>query len=317
MDLSLEVQVRMHSIKNQYRRLSKQYTNKLTTNILNGDIGLQLFGTMGKSQVMGQRTHKFYLLRHGETDANASGVLQGSSNFSRLTDLGRKQASNIAKGFFLDQKIPKMDSVFVSPLFRSRDTLAVIESELSKKDLQLSLSENFSNETEGPSRSVVLQNLREIDLYDWEGKHKSEVEEKFPRSYKAWIEGDPHNFRVNHANQLRQPLFELFQRATKVWSDIQHHIVQHGKEQTSDFSKTCLVVSHGSLGQALLGTAFGQDASFFRSYEIPNCGLIEIEWDEDQFILNEQTYRTSQRAKRWRLRWPQNSEWKHHLQIAS
>lgn len=309
----------MHSMKNQYQLLSKQYTTKLIKKNLNENRSLKFFGTMEESKMMGQPAHKFYLLRHGETDANASGVLQGSSNFSRLTDLGRKQASNVATGFFLDQKLQKVDSVFVSPLSRSRDTLAVIENELSK-EFQGSPSEIFSEKTEKFPRSVVLSNLREIDLYDWEGKHKSEVEEKFPRSYKAWIEGDPENFRVNDADQLRQPLFELFQRARKVWNEIHQCILQQEKEinsheQPTHISKTCLIVSHGSLGQALLGTAFGQHASFFRSYEIPNCGVIEIEWDKDQFITNEKKYDISQRAKRWRLRWPQSSEWKHHLLI--
>ena len=97
-------------------------------------------------------------------------------------------------------------------LSRSRDTLAVIENELNK-EFQGSPSEIFSEKIEKFPRSVVLSNLREIDLYDWEGKHKSEVEERFPRSYKAWIEGNPKNFIVNDAEQLRQLLFELFQRA--------------------------------------------------------------------------------------------------------
>ena len=36
---------------------------------------------------------RYLLLRHGQTDANAEGRIQGTSDFSRLTALGEAQAA--------------------------------------------------------------------------------------------------------------------------------------------------------------------------------------------------------------------------------
>lgn len=37
-----------------------------------------------------------------------------------------------------------------------------------------------------------------------------------------------------------------------------------------------LIVCHGTFGPALLGTAFGKDATIFRQKEFSNCGMAEI-----------------------------------------
>ena len=41
---------------------------------------------------------RYILLRHGQTDMNAAGIIQGSSDRSRLTPLGRTQARDAARG---------------------------------------------------------------------------------------------------------------------------------------------------------------------------------------------------------------------------
>ena len=38
---------------------------------------------------------RFYIIRRGETDANAADVIQGSSDVSRLTENGKEQAKSI------------------------------------------------------------------------------------------------------------------------------------------------------------------------------------------------------------------------------
>jgi hypothetical protein len=37
---------------------------------------------------------KVYILRHGQTDANAGGIIQGSADFSSLTELVKQQAED-------------------------------------------------------------------------------------------------------------------------------------------------------------------------------------------------------------------------------
>lgn len=58
-----------------------------------------------------------WLVRHGQTAANAAGLIQGRTN-PDLTDLGRRQALALAA------RIPPETRIVSSPLSRARDTAA-------------------------------------------------------------------------------------------------------------------------------------------------------------------------------------------------
>ncbi len=61
-----------------------------------------------------------YLVRHGRTDANAQGLLQGRLD-PPLDDVGRAQAGAIAR------LIGQVDEVIASPLVRAQETAAYFE----------------------------------------------------------------------------------------------------------------------------------------------------------------------------------------------
>ena len=60
-----------------------------------------------------------YVMRHGQTDANANEIEQGSADFSRLTDVGKEQASSAYQAL-VDTSVT---SIYTSPLTRARQTL--------------------------------------------------------------------------------------------------------------------------------------------------------------------------------------------------
>lgn len=66
----------------------------------------------------------FYFIRHGQTDANALGIKQGTINDDRthLTALGQQQAAALHDHFALDFA----DALYVSPLDRTRETAAIL-----------------------------------------------------------------------------------------------------------------------------------------------------------------------------------------------
>jgi len=66
---------------------------------------------------------KLIFVRHGETDANVGGILQGKLE-STLTEKGEKQSREVGKK--LKEKYPKIDLVFCSPLKRTVETLNTI-----------------------------------------------------------------------------------------------------------------------------------------------------------------------------------------------
>lgn len=64
----------------------------------------------------GQPSRSFCLIRHGETTANARGIIAGRNDVP-LTDLGREQARGLA-----GRTWPEPIALFSSPLSRARET---------------------------------------------------------------------------------------------------------------------------------------------------------------------------------------------------
>ncbi|MGE5324419.1 MAG: histidine phosphatase family protein [Actinomycetota bacterium] len=98
---------------------------------------------------------EIYLLRHGETEWNKEGRLQGHKD-SSLTARGREQAQQL--GRILAARVGQRQlSMHVSPLGRARQTAAILRQYLS-----------------GPE-PVVDPRLREMTLGGWEGLTRGEV----------------------------------------------------------------------------------------------------------------------------------------------
>jgi broad specificity phosphatase PhoE len=62
---------------------------------------------------------KVYLIRHGQTDYNVQGIVQGSGVDSHLNDVGRRQAAL----FFEHYKHIPFDKVYTSTLQRSKESV--------------------------------------------------------------------------------------------------------------------------------------------------------------------------------------------------
>uniref|UniRef100_A0A7S4I552 Phosphoglycerate mutase n=1 Tax=Odontella aurita TaxID=265563 RepID=A0A7S4I552_9STRA len=229
--------------------------------------------------------HRYFILRHGETDANASGRIQGSADFSRLTERGQSQAARVGSVVFggsdgegsIDGPIRH---VYASPLTRAQETLQIIREHA---DPSLIPGEG----------EIVLDELREIDLYDWEGRHTSEIEENDPEAYAAWTMGDAHGMEVSGC----KPIVEMWARAGRVWEIIRSANAVAGRTDSDENPSSTLLVCHGTLGQGLLSSALGLDETHFRRHDFPNCGMAEIVWYHDEEI-----------ARNWRWHHPSRSE---------
>lgn len=231
-----------------------------------------------------------YVMRHGQTDANANEIEQGSADFSRLTDLGKEQAGNAYQALVGTC----ITSIYTSPLTRARQTLE-----------QLRQNDTSSTQTVLPPSDRILNDLREIDQYDWQGQGYSELQRQFPESWRAWQKGIPGEMKVleTATNTVHYPLLEIWERADRVWNEI----LELEKEQNVNddtMERAVLIVAHGNLGQALLGTAMGWDASRFNheGSVFGNCGIAEIEF----YDLDTSPRKT---ANRWRWRWPVPAAW--------
>jgi probable phosphoglycerate mutase len=124
-----------------------------------------------------------YYLRHGETDWNRTGRLQGTLDIP-LNDLGREQAVHAGRvlgGLLARDGRNKNGLPFVaSPLGRARVTM-----ELARTQLQLP-----------PSDYALDERLREIGYGTWEGRTLAEAEAQDPDVYARrlqdkWTVGSP------------------------------------------------------------------------------------------------------------------------------
>lgn len=105
---------------------------------------------------------KLYLVRHGQTDWNVAGKIQGSTDIP-LNETGRKQAACLAKGM---ERRP-VARVFTSTLSRAYETAAAI----------------------GESQNVPvyrIPELEEVNYGYWEGLTMEEIEKKYPKELEQW-----------------------------------------------------------------------------------------------------------------------------------
>ena len=191
---------------------------------------------------------RYLILRHGQTNHNAAGIIQGSSDVSRLTDKGEAQAR--ASGAAIAQLDDEIARTYLSPLTRARQTFALL---LESRELPA---------------ATTLDDLREIDLHSWQGRDKTQLKLEQPAAWRAW-QADPLALVVDG----HKPIVDLWARArTSVWPAVRSDAAADG---------ATLLVCHGSLGQALLCTSLGLDETAWRRHEFPNCGLAEVEWPCD------------------------------------
>jgi broad specificity phosphatase PhoE len=99
-----------------------------------------------------------YIVRHGQSEANAQGRYGMDTD---LTELGRKQAKDVAEKF----KEVKFDAVFSSPLRRAHDTAKTIAQE---HNLAVITREALRERKEGAIDGRLYEEMREQlkDLYD-------------------------------------------------------------------------------------------------------------------------------------------------------
>ncbi|MFW7415589.1 histidine phosphatase family protein [Demequina sp. SO4-18] len=105
-----------------------------------------------------------YVVRHGQTEWNVKGLLQGSSDVE-LTDAGQAQAAATATA--LAGLLEATTTVVTSPLVRARDTADAIAGALG-------------------TQTHVDERLRERAYGAWEGITPEERESGWPEEVEAW-----------------------------------------------------------------------------------------------------------------------------------
>lgn len=191
----------------------------------------------------------FYIVRHGQTQWNVKGIIQGQSNSSDLTDKGKEQAKQ------LDEYLRHVhfDAIFSSDLSRARNTAEIIA--LGRKlavETTKALRERKFGRFEGKLRAELLQFEQSF--------HKMENNQKF--RYKPYpdVESDE-------------------EVASRFITFLREVAVAYPK-------KNVLIVTHGAMMRTLLFHLGG--LAYKKSYDsIGNAALIKLDSDGVDFFVKE------------------------------
>jgi len=181
---------------------------------------------------------EIYIIRHGQTDHNAAGIVQGKGVDLSLNDKGRRQA----RAFFEAYKDIPFEIMYTSTLKRAQETLA----DFVKLGLPLE----------------IYADLDEISWGELEGTHSTmESDATFQNLIKRWKEGDIH---AKPAPSGESP-FDLQQRQKRFL-----------KRMLATDYKKILIATHGRFIRAFLCTLTGRPLSEMETFTHSNLCLYKV-----------------------------------------
>jgi broad specificity phosphatase PhoE len=190
-----------------------------------------------------------YLIRHGETEYNRLGIVQGSGIDADLNEAGMAQAS----AFYNAYRHVKFDKIYLSNLKRTYQSVQGFIDEGLPFEKHIGLNEISWGEKEGR-----IPNYQD-DVY-----YKSLI--------KSWQDGD-----VTLQSEGGESPLQVRERQTPV---IEHILKNHQEE-------TILIAMHGRAMRILLTTIFDQDLSAMDTWEHSNLCLYKLQYHypSEQFEL--------------------------------
>ena len=184
-----------------------------------------------------------YIVRHGQTEWNVIGRMQGSSDIP-LNRAGRQQAENVAKRF---ASLP-LDAAYSSPLSRAYDTAAAIVR----------------------GRSLVIEKepaLIEVGFGVWEGKSFEEMDTVYAQPFHAYM-NDPEN------NPAQQGGDDMRLRLTDMRAFLQRLLQQY------THGENVLLVTHGFAIRILLSVVMEAPLSCMSVFFMGNTSISVIRYEQ-------------------------------------
>lgn len=160
-----------------------------------------------------------HIFRHGETEWNRKGLMQGHHD-SPLSETGRNDAVAVSR----DLADVKFDLAISSSSGRARETTSIL---LNADDAKI----------------VAMDGLREINLGNWEGRLKSEVQQEYQEQYNNFWHAP-----LAYIPDGGETFLELWERV----AESTQSILRNYRKQT------ILVVSHAATVKAMMSFFAGR-----------------------------------------------------------
>ena len=186
------------------------------------------------------------LVRHGETDWNATETFRGRTEVA-LNDTGMKQAK--ALGSYLAKE--KIDIIYSGPLRRAVDTAKAIAAE---QNLEVN----------------TVENLTDFNYGDWQGISRKEVERNDPELYRDWLD-TPEQVKVPGGESLE----DVRNRAIPFIEDA---VMRCGDGKI-------VLATHRVVIKVVICVLLGLDISHFWNFRIDTGGLTRFAVGDGRLVL--------------------------------
>lgn len=189
-----------------------------------------------------QEPTRIIAIRHGETDWNAQGRIQGHQDVA-LNDTGLRQARQVAQGL----RQEAVQRIYSSDLQRALQTAQAI-----------------AQTTGAPL--VADPRLRERSFGEYEGLRFVQVQTEAPEHARRWRERDPH-----YTPEGGENLTALRQRIAATVDEL---AARHT-------GQLIVLVAHGGVMDVLYRLATRQHLQAARTWQLPNAAVNRLLWNPD------------------------------------
>lgn len=196
---------------------------------------------------------RLYIIRHGETDWNVQGRLQGQTNID-LNENGVRLARVTAEGM----KNIKIDMAITSPLIRAKRTAQIV-----LRDRQVPILED--------------DRIKELSFGAWEGLgcHKDNFE--IPTDNFNDFYFKPYEFIPGEGGEK---IPELLKRTKEFYQEV----ISNPDYQ----DKSILIASHGCAVRAILNNVYTDKEDFWRGHVPVNCAVNIVDVTDGKSTLVEE-----------------------------
>ncbi|MHB1262170.1 MAG: histidine phosphatase family protein [Thermoplasmatota archaeon] len=202
---------------------------------------------------------RIYLVRHGQTTANAAQVIQGPRIDAELSELGLRQASSLGDAL---AKAP-LQAVYTSPLTRARQTAEAVvrrHSHAAPRDASGSLAVQ------------VVPELYEMDYGRFIGQGYDDIREEMDQVLDAWRMGFVDQaFPGGESALLAQHRIRPF--ASRL------------AEQATAGAGDVAVVAHGRINRVLIATLTGAGLQRLEEFPQSNACITELEVKDGRAVV--------------------------------
>ncbi len=180
-----------------------------------------------------------YVLRHGETDCNRSGILQGQID-TKLNFTGVCQMARLARALsFVDWQ-----EAYCSPLMRAKQSHEILH----------------RKRTHVPCHT--LYELAEMCFGSLQGRSRAELEVEYPTIMGHW-QCDPWSARFPEGETLADVDFRVGNVLNRLASECD--------------DKAVLISAHGVVNRLIVLRLLGMDRTHFWSLDVRNASLAAID----------------------------------------